>query len=289
LTVRGTTTRALPNILAGFSNRAEIHRFASANLPESATQKLAPGMIVRWRSAPSKFCAPGWLPVLPALLAVFLLAGCDRSPFNHTERAMDQAEQKQASQDFRGAVACYERALDGSAESAEAHFRLGILYDEKLNDPVSAVHHFRRYLDVAPNGAHASEAKANLSRLELTLATSLSGGTLISHAEALRLRAENADLRKQLAARPAAPLDFSATGPTAGKAGAEAGKAAARQAQQKLPPGTRTYTVQPGDTFASISRKFYKTKARAGDIQDANLNTVPNPKKLRTGQTLIIP
>ena len=201
---------------------------------------------------------------------------------------MDQAEQKQASQDYRGAVTCYERALDGSTKAAEAHFRLGILYDEKLNDPISAVHHFRRYLDVAPDGAHAKEAKANLARLELTVASSLSGGTFISHADALRLRAENADLRKQLAARPA-PLDFSSTGALASKTGTEAGKAAAHQAQQKLAPGTRTYIVQPGDTFASISRKFYKTKARAGDIQDANLNTVPNAKKLHAGETLIIP
>ncbi len=246
-------------------------------------------MIVRRPSAPILFCPAGLLPVLAILLAT-LLAGCDRSPFNQSERAMDQAEQKQAAQDFRGAVACYERALDGSAKSAEAHFRLGILYDEKLNDPVSAVHHFRRYLDVAPQGAHAAEAKANLTRLELTLATSLSGGTLIGHAEALRLRTENADLRKQLAlARQAASLEFSDVSPVSAKAGAEAGKAAARQAQQKLAPGTRTYEVQPGDTFASISRKFYKTKARAADIEDANLNTVPNPKKLRTGQTLIIP
>jgi nucleoid-associated protein YgaU len=216
-----------------------------------------------------------------------LASGCDRSPFNHTERAMDQAEQKQASQDYRGAVACYERALDGSARSAEAHFRLGILYDEKLNDPVSAVHHFRRYLDEAPEGAHAKQAKADLARLELTLATSLSGGTLISHADALKLRTENADLRKQLAARPPASLDFNTAG--APKAGTDAGKAAARAAQAKLAPGTRTYTVQPGDTFATISKKFYKTKARAGDIEDANLNTVPNAKKLKTGQVLIIP
>lgn len=232
---------------------------------------------------------PGWL-FLAIALGCAGLAGCDRSPFSQTERAMDQAEQKQADQDFHGAVACYERALDGSAKSAEAHFRLGLLYDEKLKDPVSAMHHFRRYLDVAPNGTHAKEAKANLTRLELILATSLSGGTLISHAEALRLKAENADLHKQLAARSVAAADLAAatsTGPA--KAGVQAGKTAAREAQQKLAPGTRTYQVQPGDTFASISRKFYKTKARAGDIQDANLHTVPNAKKLKAGQTLIIP
>ncbi len=245
-------------------------------------------MIVRWRSAPPTLCRPGLLPLLAALLLA-ALTGCDHSPFNNTERAMDQAEQKQADQDFRGAVTSYEQALDGSAQSADAHFRLGLLYDEKLHDPVSAIHHFRRYLDVAPSGPHAREATANVARLELALATSLSGGTLISHAEALKLKTENADLRKELAARPALNTDFAADPAFASKSGTQAGKAAAREAQQKLAPGTRTYVVQPGDTFASISRKMYKTKARAGDIQDANLQTVPSAKKLKAGETLIIP
>ena len=80
---------------------------------------------------------------------------------------MDQAEQKQAAQDFRGAANAYEKALDGTPKTADAHFRLGLLYDGKLNDPVGAVHHFRRYLEFLPGGPHAKEAKANLDRIEL--------------------------------------------------------------------------------------------------------------------------
>ena len=218
---------------------------------------------------------PGWL----ACAAVLLLAGCDRSPFNDTERSLDQAEQKQAAQDYRGAANSYEKALDGTSKTADAHFRLGLLYDGKLNDPVGAVHHFRRYLEFLPNGPHAKEAKGNLDRIELTLATSLAGGTLITHAEATRLRNENKDLRAQLAMRGDAPSPSSTAG----------GTTALRDAGKKPAPGSKTYQVQPGDTFASISRKFYKNKARAGDIQDANLNTVPGPTKLKPGMTIIIP
>ena len=138
-------------------------------------------------------------------VAVLLLPGCDHSPFNDTERSMDQAEQKQAAQDYRGAANAYEKALDGTSKTADVHFRLGLLYDGKLNDPVGAVHHFRRYLEFLPGGPHAKEAKANLDRLELTLATSLAGGTLITHTEAMKLRNENKDLKAQLAARPAGP------------------------------------------------------------------------------------
>ena len=215
-----------------------------------------------------------------------LLTGCDQPPFNHAERAMDQAKQKQAAGDYAAAANAYERALDGTAKSAEAHFRLALLYDGKLNDPISAVHHLRRYLALAPTGLHVSEANANLSRLQLNLATSLEGGTLISHADALRLKTENAELRKELALRPVTLAAAPVAGP---KSGVESGRAAERDAEKKQPPGARTYKVQPGDTLASIALKFYRNKARTKDIQDANLNAVPNPKKLKTGQVLIIP
>ena len=238
-------------------------------------------MIPRVHENAARCGTTGWFFLLAGLV---LLSGCERSPFDRTEQSMDQGEQKQAARDYRGAINAYEHALDGTEKTADAHFRMGIIYTEKLNDPVSAVHHFRRYMELSPNGAHVNEAKSNLARLELTLATNLAGGTLISHTEAMRLKTENSDLRKQLAARNN-PNAAPAGSPTVG----DAGKAGKRNADGKPAPGARTYQVQPGDTLASISRKFYKTKVRAKDIQDANLNAVPDAAKLKTGQVLIIP
>ena len=232
-----------------------------------------------------RFCKKrAWLPWLSILVVGFFFPGCDRPPFDQTERNMDQAEQKQAARDYRGAINAYEHALDGTEKTSEAHFRMGIIYAEKLEDPVGAVHHFKRYMEQAPNGAHVGEAKANLDRLELTLATKLAGGTLISHTEALRLKTENSDLRKQLATRNS----LVANGGTA-QVTANAGNGGGHSGQTIPASGSRTYQVQPGDTLASISRKFYKSKARAKDIQDANLNSVPDATKLKTGQLLIIP
>lgn len=213
------------------------------------------------------------------------LTGCDKISFDRSDRAFEQAEQKRGSQDYRAAVALYEKALHDDKKAADAHFRMGLIYDANLDDPVGAVHHFKRYMEMQPNGAHAKEARADLDRIELKLATSLSGGTLITHAEAGKLRQENKDLRDQLAQRNAATPP-PANSPVGGPA---TGKVAARDAQLHPAPGTRTYVVQPGDSLASISRKFYKSKARAKDIQDANMNTVPDERKLRPGMTLIIP
>ncbi len=219
------------------------------------------------------------------LVAGLALGGCDRLPalLENKDRARDQAEQKQAAGDYPGAINSYEKSLDGTAKTADAHFRMALIYDEKLNDSLSAVYHFRRYLALQPNGSHARDAKSNLGRLELTLATSLSGGTMISHAEALRLKNENTDLHKQLTARANA-ITYVPNAPEAVNP-----KPGGKAADKKLAPGSHTYQVQPGDTLASISRKFYKTRVRAKDIQDANMNTVPDSAKLKPGQTIIIP
>ncbi len=222
-------------------------------------------------------------------LTAALFSGCDRLAFDQRGNAMEQAQQKQSAQDFRGAVALYEKALDGSSRTADAHFRLGIIYDQNLNDPLSAAHHFRRYIEMLPNGLHAKEARENTTRIERNLATKLNDGTLIGHTEALRLKQENADLKVQVATLKTSLATANSSVAASGATGPQAGKAAEREAQRKLAPGTRTYQVQAGDTLASIARKFYKSKDRAKDIQDANQNAIPDPRKLKRGQILIIP
>ncbi len=218
---------------------------------------------------------------LLALVALLGCNGCDRLLAKQRDNDLRQAIQRQAAGDLNGAVAGYEGALDGTARSGEAHFRLALLYVDKLDDPVSAIHHFRRYLALAPKGPYAKDAKANLDRTEPLLATKLGGGTLITRNEAARLKADNDDLRRQLAAAraPAPPANASGAPPTV----------AATEAERKAKASARTYKVEQGDTLAKISRKVYKDKTRWKDIHDANLRLVGNPPKLKPGMTLIIP
>jgi len=50
-----------------------------------------------------------------------------------------------------------------------------------------------------------------------------------------------------------------------------------------------TYTVRKGDTFYSIARKVYGDPARAADLVRANRDRVPDPTRLRVGQTIVLP
>lgn len=195
---------------------------------------------------------------------------------------MKEADAKVAGGDFIHAVGLYESILDGSPASAEVHYRLALLYDDKMNDPLHALHHFKRYLTIAPDGEHAGDVKNFMKRDELALLTNLSGDTVVPRADAARLRNENLALRKQLEdervlARGGSietkSHDKRARGNVAKNSGA----------------GNRSYTVKSGDTLASISRKFYKTSSRWKKIRDANAEKISDPQNLKVGETLTIP
>jgi len=236
------------------------------------------------RPVRSLFPSPGmmhavrvWLPIL----LLFGLTACDRIGASRHSQLTQDGDAKSAQGDFARAINLYEAALDDSESirNAEVHYKLALLYDDKLNDPVSALHHFRRCLALSPTGPHAVDVKNSMKRDEIAALTALSGDSVITRSEAARLRNENLDLHKQLEARavPARSVtDRSQEDKTSSK----------KTAPKK---GDRSYVVQSGDTLFSISRKFYKSPKRWKEILDANRKSIRDPKKLTVGQTLVIP
>ena len=87
-----------------------------------------------------------------ALLACALmgLAACNRMVTPPAKQMLKDADAKAAEGEFLQAISLYEDALDGTARSADVHYRLALLYDDKMQDPLSAMHHFKRYLTLAP-------------------------------------------------------------------------------------------------------------------------------------------
>jgi LysM repeat protein len=189
---------------------------------------------------------------------------------------IQDADNKSAQGDFERAVNLYEAALDDSPRGAEVHYKLALLYDDKLNDPVGALHHFKRYLALSPNGPHAKDVKESIKRDGIAALTALSGDSVITRAEAAQLRNENLTLHKQLEERATSQTALDKLG------GNDARKAASKKAGQ-------TYVVQSGDTLVSISRKFYKSPKRWKAILEANKKDIRDPKDLTVGQTLVIP
>ena len=135
---------------------------------------------------------------IAVVCAMMLLSSCNRMATPPATQLLTDAEARARDGDFLEAINLYERALDGSPKSADIHYRIALLYDDKMHDPLNALHHFKRCLTIAPSGARAEEVKNFMKRDELALVTELSGASVISRAEAARLRKEDLALRKEL-------------------------------------------------------------------------------------------
>jgi LysM repeat protein len=215
-----------------------------------------------------------------SLSILVLFNGCDRMVTSRNTRLVKEADWKAAQGDYLWAINLYEAALDGTPQSAEVHFKLALLYDDKMNDPLQALHHFKRYLVLDPNGSHAVEVKDFMKRDEVALGTSLSGDSVVTRSEAARLRNENLNLHREI------DEGTSRSRAAASKSPSRHGE---KEKAESKKTGSHTYTVKEGDTLASISRKFYKTSKRWREIRDANEKKINDPDNLKEGLTLTIP
>ena len=95
------------------------------------------------------------------VVIALLSGGCDRMITPKHAQQLKDAEAKATSGDFDRAISLYESALEDRPSDAEVHYKLGLLYDDKMSDPLNALHHFKRYLAVAPNGARADDCSSS--------------------------------------------------------------------------------------------------------------------------------
>lgn len=133
-----------------------------------------------------------------ALAVAAVLSGCDLLTISQAGRGIRDGNDAVARGEFQKAVQCYESALDGTILTAEAHYRLGLVYEDKLKNDVGALHHFERYLELAPQGQFALDVKGYVQRLRLVIASRMAEGAVVPAREVTRLKNENLELRQEL-------------------------------------------------------------------------------------------
>ena len=193
------------------------------------------------------------------------------------------------------ALLSFEKVIDARRDCPETHLELGRIYMDHVKDPISAIYHFRKYLELKPNPSGSDKDIADkvgqlIESCKKDFARSLPGdpfGESVEHIDVLEqmksLRQENDELRRTVAA-----LQSQQRAPRATSALPALTSAPAAQ-----PPvgsnGTRSYTVRPGDTLSKISTAVYGNPSRWQEIYSANRNQLKNPHDLHVGMTLTIP
>ena len=227
---------------------------------------------------------------------------------------------KQAQQDLDNnkpgeAAAEYEDALTSNPRLATAEYQLGILYSDKLQDPIAAIYHLKLFCKLAPNSERVANAQQLIDKESHAFAATVPSQ---NGDQLAKLQSENGVLKKQiddaahtitllqgqLAQANKIPAPAATAGEATGAAPVGPQKAlpldqmnpnvaapdAAASTNAAPPAGSRTYTVVKGDKIWTIAKKMYPghTKEGVDKIQDANKDSLGN-KPLKIGQVLVIP
>jgi tetratricopeptide (TPR) repeat protein len=240
-----------------------------------------------------------------AVSLTIVLLGCARSvPLSDADEERNPYYQKAKkmcqSGDYQAAAGLYENALRADPQSAPAHLELGLLYDEKLGDPIAAVYHYRQYLALRPDSDKRQLVQDFIERARLSLAAKLPEAPTVDPNQVARLQSENAglmqenitlrarvaELERAVAARPSGAQDSAADIASSARVTQAAMVASSAVVDASKP---KTHIVQKGDTLQSLALKYYGTRSAWDKIYQANRNVLPSKDQLKIGQQLMLP
>ena len=222
--------------------------------------------------------------------------------------------------DYSGAVEAFEQSLEINPRSAQAHYRLAQLFEDKEPDPAAAIYHYQEYLRLDPNAENPDIVRQHINTCKQQLAADVlplpSTPATMKQIEDVteknrqlqqqvddlsdKLKQWNNYYNTQIAAKSAAtqgtpppltgtpagnpqPDDMTSQTPNSNPnpgANSTSSGASGRSKSSKA----HTHVVASGETLAAIARK-YGVSVTA--LQDANPGV--SAKHLRVGQMLNLP
>jgi len=212
-------------------------------------------------------------------------------------------------------------------QAPESHLEAGLISLENIKDPIAAIYHFRRYLELEPNSHRAPLVREELERAKREFAATLpaqhweAGKGADVNEDIQRLEAENTALKAEIGSLRAnalsnpSPLRGVPTDSTVTEAGptlivpvtpnprpAAVAEEDATPIPVPVPPPAvvaskpasthsgRTHVVTAKETLFSLSKRYYGTASRWKDIRDANRDKLKGDRPpLSIGMELKIP
>lgn len=239
------------------------------------------------------------------LVAAWVCGGCSDSlstlDGDANEKYFRKAMEKLDGGDKDSAIHFFTKAIDRRPQNARAHLQLALLYDDAKNDYIRAIYHYERCLETWPNDEQRPQIEDYIKKARMTQASIFLSHLPITDERINALQFENGQLkkslfevRKNIAQLIAEQANENAAAPAqkdrkqvADKDRSKGAKPGVTQGTPDAKGGSATYLVQPGDTLARIAGKVYGDSAKYKRIQDAN--KLSDPRKIKVGQTLVIP
>jgi tetratricopeptide (TPR) repeat protein len=261
---------------------------------------------------------------LLALAALLAGAGCGADslslPAEKDEPLYREAQQLARQDRTDQALVSYLKVISkrGDDQAPESHLDVGIIYLDNQKNPIYAIYHFEKYLELEPNSPLAHHVRDEIDRAKRDFARTLPAQPLESQAgqmdandELDRLRNENNALRAEISTlrsglttgpgRGAASADYpspdlpaapaAAAVPIAPVSGADEGAPppisrisaappAETAAAAPAPAGGRVHVVVKGDSIYNLAARYYGTGSLAHErlIVQANRGLLESEK-----------
>lgn len=148
-----------------------------------------------------------------AACGLLLASGCERGDSQAISSEADEPYYRQGQQLVKQgrsqeALAAYLKVIAQRGESApESHLEAGLIYLQQIKDPVAAIYHFRKYLELQPNSRQAVHVRGLVDTAKREFARTLPAQPLESQSERLdmldqidRLRRDNEQMKAELMA-----------------------------------------------------------------------------------------
>lgn len=154
-------------------------------------------------------------PLLPTLLVGLLalwLGGCADNDRLAYASELDEPGYREGQSLLKAgrrqeALTSFLKVIDKRREDApESHLEVGLLYAQHINDPLSAIYHFRKYLAIRPNSPQAPLVRQRIDAAIREFARTIPAQPIENQAQRVdliatldRLKQENETLKQQLA------------------------------------------------------------------------------------------
>jgi LysM repeat protein len=213
-----------------------------------------------------------WLRPLLGLSALWL-SGCTDSDRVKTAAEVDEPAYREGQSLLKTgrrqeALSAFLKVIDKRGNDApESHLEIGLLYAQHINDPLSAIYHFKKYLALRPNSPQAPLVRQRIDAATREFARTLPAQPLENHLQRVdlvaaldKLKQENEVLKQELAdvkaGRNAVAVPGLDGGPAATEAAATPGlsfnvETIPTVRTRPVAPATRTPAPAPGPTRAA--------------------------------------
>ena len=153
-----------------------------------------------------------WLPGILCAVVALWLSGCgDRDRLAYATET-DEPYYKEGQSLLKTgrhqeALTAFLKVIDKRGEDApESQLEIGLLYQQHINDPLSAIYHFKKYLALRPNSPLAPQVRQRIDGCIREFARSLPAQPIENAAKRVdliaamdKLKLENDQLKQQLA------------------------------------------------------------------------------------------